>query len=637
MAVVRAIPLLLLLHSTSAFGQAVPAPRDALLSDGSQLKASYHATEKPVHVWDKQELTFHSSKVFSNPYADATMWVDLDGPGFHKRVYGFWDGGNVFLVRLVATAPGEWQWASGSTPDDPGLSAKSGSFTAIEWTEKEKEENPLRRGFLRATPNNHALQFADGTPFFAIGDTWYSAATNRFRWYDDDVARPLGPDAGFKDYVRFRKAQGYNWISIIAAFPNWDNDGQPWHIVDQANNLTVRSAWLEFGTGPDARTGTAKNMKNEGGRPFLFPGKATGYERVFPDMDRINPDYFRYLDRKIDYLNAQGFVAFIESFRRDASELWMKYHLWPDSPARYMEYIRARYGANNIVFSPVHLDIIAESITVPQFNAAIQKMNDAYGHPPFGTLMSANANPSTLTNWGHDSWVTLHTTGNKREHEYYWYLTEIFREARTHPALNGEPYYSGYVDARGLNGGYKYGAAGGSDRDAQFVRSSMYGSVLSGGLAGHVYGAEGIWGADIEPAAPIHMWEAFQWVSGADMTHLPRFVMSAGPRYQDLVPDDYIVPSRTANTKAYEGWAYAARTADQEFFLAYFEKGCPQSWMRGATPEALYHARWFNPRTGDWLDVGNGTIRANNIGEIALPAFPDGEDWGLSLLKAAQH
>ena len=587
----------------------------------------------PVHPWEKQELTFHTARRYANPYTDLTVWVDLDGPNFHRRVYGFWDGDSTFRVRLVATAPGRWRWTSGSAPSDPGVANKRGCFTAIAWTDAEKQANPVRRGFLRATPNDHALQFADGTPFFGLGDTWYAAGTNRFRWYDDDRERPIGPDAGFKDYVRFRKAQGYNWVSIIAAFPNWDNDGLSWHVVDSVNKLTVRSAWLEFGTGPDARTGTAKNMKNEGGRPFLFPGRAKGYQTVFPDMDRINPEYFKYIDRKIDWLNAQGFVAFIESFRRDASELWMKYHAWPESPARYMGYIRARYGANNIVFSPVHLDIIDESITVPQFNAAVQRMLERYGPPPFGTLMSANANPSTYTNWGPASWVTLHTTGNKREHEYYWYLTEIFRAPRTHPALNGEPYYSGYKDVRGLNGGYRYGAEGGSERDAQFVRSSMYGSVLSGGLAGHVYGAEGIWGADIEPAAPTHMWDAFRWISGANMTHLPTFLLSQGKRYQELVPDDWVVPSRTPNTKAYEGWAYAARTPDMGFFLAYFETSAPRAKIRGAKPEAVYRARWFDPRTGAWRDVGSGRLTANNIGEVMLPAFPNDDDWGLSLVQ----
>jgi hypothetical protein len=586
----------------------------------------------PVHVWEKQELVFTASRDFGNPYTDVTVWVDLKGPGFAKRIYGFWDGGRTWRVRLVATEAGNWTWTSGATPGDPGLAGKTGGFDAIAWTEAEKQANPLRRGMIGPTRNGHALQFPDGTPFFAIGDTWYAAGTNRFRWYDDERARPMGPTAGFKDYLRFRKAQGYNWVSIIAAFPNWDNDGQPWHIV-RPDGVTVRSAWLEFGTGPNAREGTAKNMKNEGGRPFQFPGKVPGYEQVFPDMDRINPAYFQALDRKIDYLNGQGFVPFIEAFRRDASELWRKYHAWPDSCARYIQYVWSRYQANIAVLSPVHLDIIDESITVPEFRQAIDQVKARYGSPPFGSLLSANANPSTLTNWGEPAWATLHTTGNKREHEYYWYLTEIWRHAPATPALNGEPYYSGYVDARGLNGGYKFGAEGGSERDAQFVRSSMYGNVLSGGLAGHVYGAEGIWGADIEQAAPVHMWDAFQWRSGNDMRFLPQFVLSIGKRYQDLVPDDWVVPSRTPQTKSYEGWAYAARTPDQAVFLAYFEKGATApALIRGAKPEGSYRARWFDPRTGRWSDAGTGTLRADEIGEIALPPFPSGEDWALQLV-----
>ena len=173
-------------------------------------------------------------------------------------------------MRLVATQPGTWTWKSGSTPADPGLSGKSGSFKAIDWTEAEKAENPLRHGFIRATANQHALEHADGTPFFIIGDTWYSVGANRFLWYDDDTERPIGPTAGFKDYVRYRKAQGYNWVNVIAAFPNWMTDDKPWHLMmDDSAKTTIRSAWLEFGTG------SAKNMDNEGGRPFFFPGKGS--------------------------------------------------------------------------------------------------------------------------------------------------------------------------------------------------------------------------------------------------------------------------------------------------------------------------------------------------------------------------
>lgn len=597
---------------------------------GLPLLLSQSTGAAPVaraHVWEKQEITLQASKAFANPYTDVVVWIDLTGPGFQKRVYGFWDGERTFRVRFVATAPGRWTWRSGSSPSDAGLSAQTGSLTATEWTDEQKQENPLRHGFLRATANQHALEHADGTPFIAIGDTWYSLGTNRFKWYDDDRERPIGPDAGFKDYVRFRKAQGFNWVNVIAAFPNWMTDGAPWHVVmDDPERTTVRSAWLEFGTG------SAKNMDNEGGRPFAFPGKVPGYEQMFPDVDRVNPEYFKYVDRKIDYLNAAGFVPFIEVSRRDASLLWKKYYTWPDSYARFIEYIWSRYQANNVVLSPVHLDIIQATVSPADYVQAINLVKAKYGLPPFGTLLSANANPSTLENWGEDSWVTLHQIGNMREHNNYWYLTEIFRSPHHRPALNGEPYYSGYVDARSFNGGYKYGAPGGTEKDAQFVRSGIYGSFLSGGLAGHVYGAEGIWGADIEAAAPIKMWDAFTWISAAQMKHLRTFALSIGRRYQDLVPDaDLVSPNKTPVLRGYEGWAYCARTDDKTIFLAYFEKGSPRSQIRGATLNGLYRAAWFDPRAGSWTPVGDGTVRSNQIGSIMLPDFPGDADWGLSL------
>jgi len=588
------------------------------------------AAEDPaptVHVWEKREVTLLSTGSYANPYTDVVVWVDLVGPDFHRRVYGFWDGERSFRVRLLATAPGRWTWTSGSSPADAGLAGKTGAFTAVDWTEAEKQGNPLRRGFLRPTANGHALEQADGTPFIVIGDTWYSVGTNRFRWYDDDTERPIGPTAGFKDYVRLRRAQGYNWVNVIAAFPNWMTDGRPWHLK-MGDGTTVRSAWLEYGTG------SAKNMDNEGGRPFFFPGKVPGFEQVFPDVDRINPEYFKYLDRKVDYLNANGFVPFIEVSRRDSGLLWSKYYKWPDSYVRYIQYVWSRYQANNTVLSPVHLDIIDETVSPDEYSNAIRLVKDRFGPPPFGTLLSANANPSTLENWGEDSWVTLHQTGNMREHDHFWYLTEIFNLRRPIPALNGEPYYAGYKDARGPGGAnYTRGAEGGSEKDDRFVRSCIYGCFLSGGLAGHVYGAEGIWGADIEPKAPTHMWEAFQWRSGAQMQHLRTFALSIGRLYQQLVPmADLVSPNKSHDTLSYEGWAYCARTSDKDVFLLYFEKGVPPANVRGARLNSLYRAQWFDPREGTWSDAGE--LAADEIGILTLPPLPGDTDWALRLVYA---
>ena len=117
------------------------------------------------------------------------------------------------------------------------------------------------------------------------------------------------------------------------------------------------------------------------------------------------------------------------------------------------------------------------------------------------------------------------------------------------------------------------------------------------------------------------------------MQYLKTFAFSIGNRYQELVPlADLVSPNKNHDILSYEGWAYCARTADKNIFLAYFEKGCPQAQVRGARLNSIYRAQWFNPRNGTWMDVGNGTLVASKIGVIRLPKFPEDADWGLKLV-----
>jgi len=95
---------------------------------------------------------------------------------------------------------------------------------------------------------------------------------------------------------------------------------------------------------------------------------------------------------------------------------------------------------------------------------------------------------SSLLNFGgpdENHWLTFHQIGNGREHDYYWYLTEIYHATPARPALNGEPYYSGMADKR-YSPPYRYGAPGGTEADDRDVRSGIYGSFLSGGFGGHI-------------------------------------------------------------------------------------------------------------------------------------------------------
>jgi len=577
-------------------------------------------TAETVGVWQEVEIELTTQRNYPNPYTDVTVWVELSGPGFRKRCYGFWDGGRKWRVRVLATAPGTWSWRSAAEPADARLAGQAGQFTARAWSDQEIAANPNRRGFVVATPNGHALQYADGEPFFLMGDTWWSAPSFRFPWYDDDAPRPVGPEWGFKDMVRFRKAQGFNSVAMLAAHPAWANDGQP-AVIEMPDGTAIREAWKHPGTG------SCKDMHNEGGRPFEFPGKVPGFEDVYPDVDRINPDYFRFMDRKVAYLCEQGFVPFLEAMRRDASQPWKKFYDWPESYVRYIQYVWSRCQARNVILSPIHFDWMGHSIPPREYNEPANLVIDRYGPPPFGNLVSANACASTLAHFGgadEARWLTMHQTGNWREHDHYWYLTEMYHAEPPRPALNGEPYYSG-LDLEG-----QLGAPGGSEIDDRWTRSGMYGCFLSGGLAGHIYGAEGIWGANIEDEHPLKMWDAFQWNSANMFRPFAKFVFSEGLRYRELVPNaDLIVPNRTQETWAYDGWSYCARTPDRSLFMVHFEKGCKPICLRGGLHDASYRAQWFNVRTGEWIDAG--VLQSNCLERIALPALPGDDDWALKL------
>lgn len=570
-------------------------------------------------LWEVQELTLRAAKTYANPYMDVDVWIDLEGPGFKKRVYGFWDGGNIFKVRFTPVNPGRWTYRSGSFPEDSGLAGQSGGFDAEEAGEDEKRHNPALRGILRLSANGRGFVHADGTPFFMIGDTWWAAPSFRFKWSDDDTPRPL-EECYFKDLARFRKNQGYNTIAMLAGHPSWANDGYPPEIEIEPG-VYARQSWKQQGTN------SAKDMHNEGGRPFCFPGVVPGYEQVVPDFRRINPAYFQHIDKKVNHLHRQGMLSFIETARRDISTVWKKYGGWPDTYARYIHYIFARYQAHFCLLSPIHFDWPACSIPSREYNEPVNLWLNRYGPPPFGTLLGTNASPSTLSNFGGPGeapWLTFHQTGNWREHDHHWYLTEIFRSEPARPAIAGEPYYPGFPDDNPRA----------DSRDAELnCRSGLYGSFLSGALGGVIYGVQGLWGADIEPGVPYTIWQAIRFQSGAQAPFLAAFAFSEGDRCFDLVPDSELVtPNKTGDPLGYRGWAYCAASAKRDYALLYLEKDCPPLSIRGFLPNTSYRLTWFNPESGQW-NRETGQLTTDGVGRAVLPRSPFNDDGGIKLTQ----
>ena len=103
---------------------------NAAMAAAVLLCAPALAAEEGARVWEKVEIVLRAHNKYANPCKDVEVYVDLQGPGFRKRCYGFWDGGRTFRVRVLATKPGTWRWRSGSSPSDPGLAGVTGEFQA---------------------------------------------------------------------------------------------------------------------------------------------------------------------------------------------------------------------------------------------------------------------------------------------------------------------------------------------------------------------------------------------------------------------------------------------------------------------------------------------------------------------------
>lgn len=331
------------------------------------------------------------------------------------------------------------------------------------------------------------------------------------------------------------------------------------------------------------------------------------------------------MDKKVDYLNANGFIPFIETSRRDIAELWKENYQWPESYARYIRYLYFRYQGNIIFNSPIHLDNWRAGLTKEDWNQAANSIVDDYDWPPFGHMSSANPPGDTYHAFGHTDearWLTFHGVGNKcRDHYLFTTIPEMFRLENPVPIVNNEPYYDGL----------KWGnnAEQGSDLAAYYSRVALYGSVLSGALAGHVYGAHHIWNGNEK------MPEAFLSKAAAQMQHIYDFLFSEGDSYRNLVEAKHLLkPYQTGNEDDNMGWAYCMRSENKDLFLLYFEQGCQKPLLYETQRDVEYEFNWYDPETGEWIKTEK--VPANYRGFLQFPDFPEGKsisnkDWAVKV------
>ncbi|MGH7312082.1 MAG: DUF4038 domain-containing protein [Candidatus Rokuibacteriota bacterium] len=169
-----------------------PAPAIPAPSAGSPVVTTSSTQATQYKRW---EASLTSPKTYANPFSDVTLRVQYTGPaGQMLQGFGFWDGGNVFKLRMSFPEAGTWHYTTSSSDTaDSGLHNVAGVVQVQ--ARASTETNPLyQHGPLRISADKRNLEHADGTPFLWVGDTLWGATV----WLTE---------AGFNDAIADRRAK----------------------------------------------------------------------------------------------------------------------------------------------------------------------------------------------------------------------------------------------------------------------------------------------------------------------------------------------------------------------------------------------------------------------------------------------
>ncbi len=589
------------------------------------------AQEANYSVMEVVEVTFNSQQDYQNAYLDVDVWIELQKANAAEEVYKipiFWDGGNTFRARLVATSPGTWSWKiinETVNNADPAFIDQSGSFTA---TAANAIANPNNHGFIRTAANNRTLEYADGTPFFFTADTSWSILTEVFGY---DQANDI-TGISFKDYILARKEQGFNGMNVIASFPDDTYIGD-YNKNKQFPNQT-RGLWSDKTWG--------KKIGPNGATPFEMKAPSDAVTDWSEEVDyrKINPEYWQSVDQRMQFLSDEGFVTLFEAVRRHEQWPFRTEASEKDAFYNYMRYLWARYGCYNMIFSWVHLD--SDPAVYKPWRSLVahanEKLSEQLGDQmPYGQPRTAMSFSTTFTNWGNPNTSESQTypgipaaldvqnvSNEGRDERMHQWLNQLYDNIEQ-PAVNLEPFYAGWVESGDFNK-----ITDGLD-DTTMAQMQMYGSVLSGALAGHAWGdawyagAAEIWGTVTERMVPRNdpQVNALTSFESQSMGHLKTFVLDEGHEYGRLIP--------AADTHLSDSQNFVHTLAisdDEEFALGFFagdSRTNPRAipHLTNLKSNTNYLFEWWNVTTGGWVSAGK--ISTSGNGELQPPTLPNND------------
>ncbi len=159
-----------------------------------------------VKTWIAEEIEFKSAKTYNNPFEDVDLEVTFTLGKNKMVVPAFWDGGDVWKVRFSLPKVGVWKYVTKCTDKENTGLVGSGEVECVKY---DGDLEIYKRGFIKTEPHVRYFMYADGTPFFYLGDTHWNFCDEEF----DEAGEHAGDikcDSHFKYIVDRRKEQGFN-------------------------------------------------------------------------------------------------------------------------------------------------------------------------------------------------------------------------------------------------------------------------------------------------------------------------------------------------------------------------------------------------------------------------------------------
>ncbi len=157
-----------------------------------------------AETWRKCEIVLSASKEYENPIHDVILDMEISNGNKTLTVPGFWNGKKEWVLRFALPQAGTWEYKT-FCKEDSFLDNVTGF---VECKEYSGELEIFKRGFVTTHPDKQYFVYADGTPFFYLGDTHWNFMAEEFD-SPGDHACDIECESHFKYIVDKRVEQGY--------------------------------------------------------------------------------------------------------------------------------------------------------------------------------------------------------------------------------------------------------------------------------------------------------------------------------------------------------------------------------------------------------------------------------------------